>query len=216
MKLSKISWLILGIGILLIGFISLYMVYRGQVSAQAGLNQKIAAAQATLPKVVSEREGLEGQLTKLKNDLARITSLLSSAKAQFPKSVQSIEYGEILFKMASDSHLDIVQFTASPPESTAAGSKETKEVTYSVTLFEVGVEGGVDDILDYVNTIATSENFTTAAVEPVDIVIPEPLTESEEEALREGKSAEEGDKAVAEAEKSTATIKITIYGYKGE
>lgn len=202
MRIGKIAWLVLGIGILIIAAVTLYMVYSRQISQQEDLDASLSTAQSTLPKLVSERENLEGQLTQLKSGLAQAESSLSTAKKSFPESVESIEYGEILFQIADDSDLEITSLTSSEP------SDETVEdITYWVTSFKVEVKGEVADILKFVNAIATGEDFTTATAEVVNIDIPEPLTEEEKEVLTE--------EEIEEEEMPSASIKLVIYSYEG-
>jgi len=190
MKLSKTAWLILGIGIFVIAFATLYMLYSRQVGEQEQLQGSLAVAQGALPQLVSEREDLESQLTQWESQLAEATSSLAKIEASFPESVQSIEYDERLFKLADDCDLEIIELTAEEPS-----EEKVEDVTYAVTSFGVKVRGEVADILDFVNAIATSEYFTTATMEMVDMKIPEP---DEEE------------------DKPSATIGLVIYSYKGE
>ena len=79
MKLSKITWLILGIAIFAIAFGSLFMVYSGQAGEQEQLSSSLSAAQATLPKLTSQREALEEALAEAK-------AKLEVAEASFPGS----------------------------------------------------------------------------------------------------------------------------------
>lgn len=207
MKLSKTAWLILGIGIFVIAFASLYMVYFQQGREQERLNDSLSVAQQTLPKLASEKDDWERQLTqlgsqlaRLKSELARATSRLADSRTSFPKSVESIEYGEELFRIADGCDLVITEFTSSEPGDkkveVEAGDIKVEDVTYFVTSFTVDVEGEVTDILDFINTIATSEYFASATIELVNMDIPEPVAEGEE--------------------KPSATITLVIYGYQGE
>lgn len=203
MKLSKTSWLILGIGILAIGVGGLYMLYSQQRQEQQRLDDRLAVAQMTLPTLVSEKEDSERQLTQLKNQLARLEteltqagSLLAEAAMSFPDSVESIEYGEALFQIADD--LEITRITTSPPT-----YKEVEGVTLSVGSFMVNVVGDVADILDFIDTIATHEDFLSTTVELVNIDIQEPPLEGEQEGL-------------AEEAKSSAIVRLTVYGHTGE
>ncbi len=205
MRLSKTAWLILGIGIFVIAFGSLYMVYSRQSGEREQLNNSLLVAQATLPKVVSEKEDwesqlsqLESQLTSLESELAQATSLLDSTEASFQEPVESIESDEELFKIAGYWDLEIISLTAEEPT-----DEVVDNITYSITPFTVDVEGEVADILDFISTITTDEYFIAATVELVSIVVPEPLTEKDKEGLTEG-------------EMPSATIKLVIYGYKGE
>lgn len=212
-RLSRTSWLILSIGIFVIAMGGLYMVYRGQVAQQQEVNSKLSQAQAELPQLVSQREKLESQLAKLENDMAQVISSLESAKAKFPEPVDGIEYSEVLFKIADDSVLKIVILTASGTE-----DEEVDGIIYSVTFFDVVVKGEVDDVLDFVHVISTSDgfttttgeliDFTTTTVELVDISVPEPLSEE----AKEDMTAAEID----EAESPWAAIKITVFSYREE
>ncbi len=252
MRLSKTAWLILGIGIFVIAFGSLYLLYSRQGNEQEQLNDSLLAAQATLPTLVSEKEDWESQLTQQESQLtqqenqltqqesqlAQATSLLDTTQASFPSSVESIEYDELLFNFAHGYNLRITRLIASEP-----GNEEVEDITYSVTPFTVDVRGEVAGILDFINAIVTSEDFTNATAELVNINIPEPLTEAEKEAIKEGLTeeimeglAEEGlteeereellealaealaaaEEEIEELEMPSATIELAIYGYQGE
>ena len=245
LKLSRTAWLVLGIGIFAIALGSLYLVYLQQQSEQEELDQSLTAAQATFLETTLIKVDLESQLTNLESELTQLqieltqaTSSLDSAKGKFPESVESIEYDEILFNIADNYNLKIIQLTAS--EST---DQEMEGVTYSVTSFAIAMEGGVTNVLNFVNAIATGADFTIATVEQVNIGTPVPLTEAEKEAIREkftqnllAELAEEelteeerqeilaaleealpaAEKEIEEAETPSATINLVVYSYKGE
>ncbi len=213
MKLGKIAWLILGIGIIIIALGSLYMLYRGQLAEQERLNDALSLAQATVPKLAVDRTNLESTLTELQDKLAQATSRLKTAKAAFPtSSVESIEVDELLFQIADAWDLDITSLTAEEPSvqivEVEVEDIDVADVTYSVTSFTVAVKGEVTDILDFINTIVTHEDFITATVEVVNITVPEPLTEEEKADLTE--------EEIEEKEKPSATIQLVIYSYRGE
>lgn len=213
MKLGKTAWLILIVGVLVIALGSLYMLYRGQLAEQEQLNDALSLAQATVPKLAVDRANLESTLTELEDKLVQATSRLKTAKAAFPtSSVESIEVDELLFQIADAWDLDITSLTASEPgdEDIAVEVEdiEVADVAYSVTPFTVAVKGEVTDILDFINAIVTHEDFITATVEAVNIMVPEPLTEEEKEDLTE--------EEIAEKEKPSATIQLVIYSYRGE
>ena len=234
MKLGKTSWYVLGIGILVIAAIGLFMLYQQEAREQEWLNEDLAAAQAEVPKLAAERATLESTLTELEDNLAQAISKLKTAKAAFPAMVESIEYDEQLFRFAKDNALDIVIVIATEPSDEDIAVEvedediEVEDVTYFVTYFTVEVTGQipesvfeteeghkayidntVDDILNFINTIATHRDFTTATIETVNMVIPEPLTEEE---LVELKESEE---KMPEESMPSATINLVIYGYKG-
>jgi septal ring factor EnvC (AmiA/AmiB activator) len=116
MKISKTALLVLGIGIFIIVFATLFTMYSRQSGDREQLNDNLAKAQALLPQLVGQRQDLEGQLTQSHEKLAKATSSLTTSEARFPKSVESIEYDETLFKIADDCDLQVVELTASEPK----------------------------------------------------------------------------------------------------
>ncbi len=178
MKISKITWIILGVGIFAIACGALYMVYSRQVSEERQLNDSIAAAQGSFAKAVSEKGSwanqltkLKGQLTQLQGELTKAKSLFDNTTASLPKSVESIEYDEKIFKIADNWNLVITSLSASE-----AKSKQVSGVTFWVTPFTVHLTGEVADILSFVHTIATDKDFATANVDKVTLSVPIPLT----------------------------------------
>ncbi len=216
MRLSKTAWLILGIGIFVIAFGSLFMVYSRQTGEQERLEDDLSAAQALWPQLISEREDLESQLAQLESQLTQATSSLSSSKARFPKSVQSIEYDEALFDIADECDLEIMELTASEPR-----DKKVEDITYTTTTFEVVVRSKelppstvdkfetyidetVADMLEFINIIATGEDFTTATIELVNMEKLEPP---------DAEDLEDADKAARRDMGPEATVQLIIYGF---
>jgi len=188
MRFSRIAWLALGIGIFVIVAGSLGSIYRTQASAQEGLESRLSVAQVTLPKLISEKEDLESQLRQAKLKLTEARTSLAEAGAKLPESVDSIEFDETLYKIANGVNLKITNLTTS-----RSGVKEVEDITFSTTSFKVVVKGKVDDILEFINTIATDAYFTNATIKVVNMNIPK-----------------------KEAEKPSATIELVTYSYKGE
>jgi len=210
MKISKTALLVLGIGIFIIAFAALFTLFSGQSGEQERLNDSLAAAQSLLPKLIAEREDLAGQLTQWESDLAKVTSSLGKSEARFPKSVESIEYDETLFRIADDCDLRIIDLTASEPQDEKVVDTD---ITYAVTNFKVVVrskesppstlgdfEAYIDEtlanMLEFINIVATSEEFNVGTIELVNIEKLEPPEEIQE------------DETGPEAE-----IQIIIYGF---
>ena len=217
MKLSRTAWLVLIIGIFVIAVGSLYWLYMQDGREQEQLSQTLSVTQTTLPKLASERTNLEGTLTDLEDRLAQAISQLRVSKAVFPASVQSIEIDEMLFGIADNWSLEITNLTATEPNDTPVSPEiedieaediEVEDVNYQLTSFTVEMKGQVSDILGFFDSVVNQRDFTTAAVELVTIVVPEPVSETERALL----TADE----IEDRETPTATINIVIYAYKGE
>jgi len=193
-KITRTTWLILALGVLVIAFASLYMIYSRQASQQKDLKSSLAEAEAAYPQLTSQIQTLQSQLAQRQSDLAAELLKLSAAKAKFPPSVQSSDYYQRLLGIADDWDLEVMSLTASQPR-----QQKVDSLTYLVTTFGVAVRGEMANILDFLHTLATSDDFTSATVTVVSINIPQPPT------------GQGGTPA-----KPQATISLNIYAYPGE
>ena len=194
MKLTRTTWLILALGVFVIAFASLFVVYSRQASQQKDLKSSLAEAEASYPQLASQIKNLESQLAQRQSEVAAALLNLSQAKAKFPRSVRSIDYYQRLLAIADDCDLNVTSLMASQTR-----QQKTDSVTYLVTTFLVAVRGDMASILDFVHTLATREDFTSATVTVVSINIPQPPT---------------GQGGIPQ--ESEASITMDIYAYPGE
>ena len=210
MKICKTALLVLGVGIFILGFAILFVLYSGQSGEQEGLNGRLNTTQSLLPELIMEKEDLVGQLAQWEAELDKARLALSQSEGKFPKSVESIEYDETLFKLAEDSGLLIVELTASEPsDETVKGT----DITYDITTvevvvvnaeslpgnagdFEVYIDETVDKVLEFVHLVAVTPDFNVANITVVAVDGLEPPEELED--------GEEGPEA---------TIELVIYGF---
>lgn len=210
MKVSKTAFLVLGIGIFILVFAILFVLYSGQSGEQEGLSSKLATTQGLLPELIAEREDLVGQLVQWEGELDKARLALSQSEGRFPKSVQSIEYDETIFKLAGECDLLIIELTASEPSNEQV---KGTDIAYDVTTvevvvknaesppgtagdFEVYIDQTVDKVLEFVHLVAVTPDFNVATIKVVAIENLEPPEE-----LEGGETGPE------------ATIKLAIYGF---
>ncbi len=189
MKLSRTALWILGIGFFILASVILIMLHAGRSGDAERLDENLTVTQTVLATLISEKEDLNSQLAQLYNQLDEAEDAYYQSKANFPKSVMSIEYDEELFFIAEDYNLDVMSLVASEARESAV-----EEIPFYNTIFEVEVRGQVSNILSFINNVATGGYFDAATVELVNMEVPEP--EQEEE--------------------PTAIIKIIVYSYEGE
>jgi type II secretory pathway pseudopilin PulG len=180
MKISKKVWLIIGVAILIAAVVILVRIYTQQVREQEQLSVSLAAQQTLL-------RGLTASKNETEKQLAQAESLFNTSQAKFPESVESIEYGEDLFKIADDCNVELIALSPSMPTDKTGGA-----VTYSISSFVIEIQGNVNDVLDFINAIRTGDGFQ--------------LPWSAE---MKNVSIDFGDEGVV------ATINVDIYGYKG-
>jgi Tfp pilus assembly protein PilO len=172
--LSKKVWLVVGAGIIVVLLVLLFMNYFQQVAEQRDLEGRLDAATARSTTLAADRQTLE-------NQLAEAESLLYASQAQYPQAIESIEYGEYLFEIAEKCNLTLASLTFPRPGASTSGS-----VTYSVVPLSLPVNGALEDIFEFIDTIKTDPRFASTSVNSVTM------------------SGGGGG----------ATISITIYGYR--
>lgn len=146
-KIDKKIWLIIGIAIVIVALVGLVRIYRQQVDEQGQLTTSLATQEGLLHMLATEEDDQQ-------NKLKQAESLFDASRAKFPQSVESIEYGEDLFKIAHDCNVELTNLSPSPP-----GGKTVGTVTYSVSLFSIQVQGDVSDILSFINALRTGDGF---------------------------------------------------------
>ena len=222
MKFGKAAQLILAIGIFAVGGIFLNRMNTQRQVEQEQLNTQLSAAQLLLPKIVSEKDDLEGQLAQLQAELDSAKILASESKENFPDSVESIEYDELIFNIAHDRDLEIeVLFASEPSTLTVDG------VAFVLSSFTVQIQGivadeefatadeyrtftyqTVSDILDFISAVATGEDFRTASIESVDINIPDLITDDDIAEMQ-------AEEVPPEYETASAALRLNVYSYEG-
>ena len=170
MKFSKLSWLILSIGIFIIGAVVLYVLYQQQTDEQDELNLNLTAANSSLPMLISESAALQSQLDALEAELAEALADLDAVEAELPKDIESSTYGDLLFDMAHDHNndygidLDVWFFTATGPERTILDG-----IIYESTTITMEVENSLPDILKFITQIEVQLEFSTTTINSVTI-----------------------------------------------
>ena len=179
----------------------LYKSNSSETNKQKGLNDTLAKNQATYNSGLTQKAALDKTAADLASQLA--SAKASLAGIHFRPSSQSIEYDKILYALADNAKLRLTSITATPP----ADFNEQNN-TYQLTTFTVTVEGlspdaifsktaddadyistVINNILAFSNAMATSPDFDTAIVQPVNITVPELMTDSDVQALIDGINA---------------------------
>lgn len=208
MKLSKKALFLLAGGIFVILAAGLGMAYSQQGDEQDRLNEELALARLRLENYPAQQLELTAQQKKLEGRLAMAKSQLKNTKAGLSRSTESIEASGGLFEIAGDCHVEVMEISSPGPT-----TRELEGVTLAVLPLTVTVEGEVLDLIDFVSR--WTGDYSTGVVESVQISVPLPPGEEEEEG--EVEETEEGEEeAVIEEQKPSAVINLLIYGYEGD
>jgi len=192
MKLSRKAWIILLVGIFLVGLVSINMAYSEQDEERSRLNQELPAAQAKLAQLAPEQDSdqeFPSQQEELESRLVQIETQLKSAKSNLAPSIQSIEVTATLFNIAESCDVEIVEI-GSP----GLSDKVVEELNCSTLMLTVKAEGSVLKLVNFV--LGVNEEFPTGVVEAVEINVPEATEE--------------------EPENPSANLELHIHTYEGD
>jgi len=147
MRVSRTVWVI--VGFIVIGIVLGLMAsnYFETVAEHRALEGRLTTAQTRIPALTAEK-------TDLENQERQATSALETSQAKFPRTVESIEYGDDLFALATASNVRLTRLTMGSP-----GTREVGGITYSVSTFVLVVDGQIKDILGFVHALRNPRDF---------------------------------------------------------
>ena len=189
LKLSKIVWIVLAIGIFVILVAGLMLAHSQQGQEQIRINQELSLIQLTLPKYSPEE--LSSQQKELENRLAQTELEIKDAKASLRQSIESIEATDTIFAAARTSNVEVLLVRSLGTPTT----KVLEGLTLTFLSLTAKVEGDVPNLIKFV--VELNVKFPSGAIESVEIIVPEAV-EGEEE-LR-----------------PSADIKLFIHTYEGD
>lgn len=163
MKLSKKSWLFIGIGLFLIAFVGLWMVYSQQSDVKKQLKEELALAQTRLSTIQSEQ--LANQQSELEQQLEAAMSQSATAREMLSQPMNSIIISDILFRTAEANSVNITALNSS-----IANSVVLDGVPCRVLPITAKVVGEVDNLVDFITELNT--DLSIAAVKTVSMDIP--------------------------------------------
>ena len=162
MKSSKVSLLLITVGVIAIIFTGLSATYLQQIQQQNRLEEQLALVRRMLDKM--QLEGLSAQQKELEEQLSQTTSQLEAAKAELSQLTESIT--------ASDTILDVAEVCAvavTDISSSGQTSSDLAGITCLVLPLTVSVEGDVPSIISFITML--NHDFATGVVKSATIAI---------------------------------------------
>jgi hypothetical protein len=215
MKLSKISWIFLIVGIVLIAGVGLGMAKSQQSTQQKDLTTKLAQSRQKLSSI--NNDPLVVQKDQLAEQVKTYTSQINAAKVKLASADDNISAINRILDAADKCAVEIVGITS------VAKVDGTLYGTNCDTLsFTLQVDGDIGAIKDYV--IYLSKVFPTSLVKTVQadsgetapVASPEPTVSPTPTSTPSPSPAPSGTPEVTPEVVGKATINLTIYNYKGE
>lgn len=165
MKLSKIGWMVLAVGILIITFGSLGATHSQRTSEGKRLTEELAVAQNRLSKL--DLTELYDKQTKLKTQADQATAQVRAAQFALSQPNDSITVTDAFFGVAEAANVEILQITEG-----ALSKVKVDNVECLALSLEATVKGEFADLIKFVTRLNAS--FPTGQVINVSTAVPPP------------------------------------------
>jgi len=164
-KLSKKSWLFIGIGLFLIVFVSLWVVYSQQTSVKNQLKEELNLAKLRLSSIQVEQ--LADRQGELEQQLEETLAQSEAARETLSRPMSSIIISDILFSTAEANSVNITEISSS-----AAGSVALEGVPCLALPLTAKIEGEVNNLVAFITQL--NGDLPIATVKSVNLDIPYP------------------------------------------
>jgi Tfp pilus assembly protein PilO len=185
-KLTKMAWLLLAAGVVVVAFSSLGVAYFQQVDEKNQLDEDLDLANRKLNTL--QLQELRSQQQELEQQLSEMISQLETAKAELSPSIENIAATDTVLETANDSDVVVNEYASAD-----FNRGDLTGITFSILPITATIKGNVPDIIDFV--INLNGNFTTGVVQTVNILASDNITG---------------------VDSAAATIKQSIYVYQGD
>lgn len=186
MKISKVSWLLIIAGVIIIAFVSLGMARSQQLANQASLSDELDALQEKLAEV--ESRGLSAQEVETQQKLTETEAMLKTTIEFLSPELESIAISDQIGVLAGKSKVTIV--------SIASGEKTATKLnglTCEAIILNINAQGSPGALINYIQSL--NDYFTTGTADNVTVNV-------REETLP--------------GEGTTASIRFILYSVKSE
>lgn len=163
MKLSKVSWLFLIIGVFVIAIVALGAVRSRQIVEQRQLNQELFSAQTKLNGLQIEQ--LTVKKTALEKQLNDTRAQSKTDRELLSQPIDSLEIGNTLFRLATTYGVQVAEVTSAG--TSAVNLEGVKGMALSIN---TKVRGDVTPLVRFISQL--NNELKTGVVKQADITIP--------------------------------------------
>lgn len=161
-KLGRASQLILLVGIFLILFIPMWMIYQQQPAKQAQLEQELSNLETILAAPTTKKDILEAEIKQAEAEL-------EAAKAVFLDPNQGPEIIDRLLELAESNDIDVTKTEVSTSQEKITVGEN--KIEYPMLTFDIDLKGQVPRFQNFL--LALDDNFPTCQVKEVKFSITE-------------------------------------------
>ncbi len=167
LKLSRRSWFIISVGVFLIIFAGVWLVYSEQLAKKARAEQELNMAQVRLEAMNLAQ--MEARQRELEQQLEQTLASSREAREVLSRPMPSLAVSTILFDTAEANGVNVKQI-----ESSGAASQPLEGVPARALPVSAQVEGELRDLVSFVTQL--NDNLPTGVVRSVSVTINAPAS----------------------------------------
>jgi hypothetical protein len=211
MKIGKKGLLFLLAIIILAGAVTLFILYRGQMSEQDRLQTDLENKNRTIQLLALQQNSLEAELAELEASIAAAQDESGQLQAEIDQKQAELDRlkeeriraeAEAIAQMETAgaqflSSVESIEYDEILFGFAAANGIEMRDIAtdtpslrevggieYTATSISISLSGSSDGMLNFLSTIVGSESFRTSIVEGFEMSVPEPLTTYEKDSIK--------------------------------
>lgn len=150
-KLGRTSIFLLMVGIFLLFFIPMMLVYRQHTSLQAGYRQELSNLQVIMATPATEKERLEAENERAQAELAIAQELLLNSE-------QNVAVVEGIMDLAEQSDISIISLETTEPK------EEDQDPDYPYLTFKITLQGQIPKFQNFLLAIDQDARFKYSRV----------------------------------------------------
>jgi outer membrane murein-binding lipoprotein Lpp len=160
MKISKASWMILGIGVFIIVLAGLGIARSGQVKEQDNINQELSLSNARLGNMQVTQ--LQTQINELQEQLNEAQDQSDEAKDRLKQKIISVDITDKFYEIAH-----YYGVTVDDIGTTSVAQQPYASLNCDTISLNANITGGPDDVVKFVTGL--NDNFTTGFVRSIQL-----------------------------------------------
>jgi len=140
-RIGRVSQFALLVGIFLILFVMLSMIYLQQPARQAGLERELSLLETILAVPMTQKEELEAEISQIEAET-------QVAREQFPAPAQAPEIVDTLLGLAEDNDIDVTVTQQARYQRTIGEAEDA--IVWPLTTFVVDLKGQVPKFQNFI------------------------------------------------------------------
>ncbi len=160
MKLSKPFWIILGVGLFVVAAVILYMLYQDKVEKRQEAEDRVAAAEAVIPNLLSNKTDLEEELAQIEAGMTQLEAEMAQRQSTIGELANELSLLEDELSQLEDERAQaILRALALLDETAAKFISQVESIEYNETLFEFAQDSNLMVVgLSVADPISVVEN----------------------------------------------------------